>query len=142
MSHNDVEAIIIMGIFMSKKLILLVEDDELIRSVMVDFIEIDGIYNVIAIENGIKAYEWLSRNPPPDIVITDFHMIGRGDILAQSVVRMEIPVIMLTNAVPVAVEALKELKIKVPVVSKMSGLNSIINLIDLYTSTKINRKTA
>lgn len=114
----------------TKKLILIVEDDHDLREVFKYFIEMDSLYETVAVEDGIKAYKWLSENKAPDLVLTDFYMYGRGDLLARSLVRLDIPVLILTSSPCEAIKALKDLNIKVPVVDKVCCVHTIVSLID------------
>lgn len=53
--------------------ILLVEDDKDIRSVFEQILHLEG-YNVRTAANGMDAFELLSNNDLPDLIITDLMM--------------------------------------------------------------------
>lgn len=126
-----------------KKLILLVEDDDVLRQLLTDFILYDGVYGVVALSSGVAAYQWLAENQAPDIVLTDFHMPnGRGDLLARSLYRMNIPVIMISGNPEEAASAIRAMDFKIPVASKNMSTNNIMSLIDKMTATNIKKETA
>jgi len=54
------------------KNVLLVEDNDNLRSYLKDFLS--GYFNVIAVENGKKAYKYLKKNNAVDIIISDWIM--------------------------------------------------------------------
>ncbi len=55
------------------KKILLIEDDPLIREILVDFLEDEG-YVVDEAENGLKALDHLSHHEQPHLILTDMVM--------------------------------------------------------------------
>lgn len=125
-----------------KKVILVVENDAALRQLLLDYIEFDQVYSVVAVENGFEAFKWLSANEAPDLVLTDFNMPGRGDLVARSVVRLNIPVMILTGWPLKAIQALNDMDIIIPVVSKGQCLNTIMRLIDKMTGTKLTDQKA
>jgi CheY-like chemotaxis protein len=122
---------------MSKKLILLVEDNLDILQNLTDFIEMDNTYKVIGLTNAYEAFQWLANNPHPDIVLTDFNMPGRGELLAQAVHRLGIPCIILTAAPEEAAMEVYKLKVRIPVVSKVICAFEIMKMIDTMTATVV-----
>lgn len=128
--------------FVKRKVVLVVENDQDLREVLIERITLDGVYEVVAVENGYEAYDWLSKNPKPALVLTDFHMPCRGDILARSVDRLNIPVLMFTGNVDKAVVALIAMNLRIPVLAKSVCLNTILSLIDKLTATKTKKQIA
>jgi CheY-like chemotaxis protein len=60
----------------SSKLVLVVDDDENVRSFIVSVLELDG-YQVQTASNGAEALE-LARQKSPDLIITDLMMPDSG----------------------------------------------------------------
>ncbi|MDW7690508.1 response regulator [Flammeovirgaceae bacterium SG7u.111] len=57
---------------MSKKNILLIEDDRALRTLLEFVLSED--FNVISQENAISALAWLEKNTCPDLILTDLMM--------------------------------------------------------------------
>lgn len=116
-----------------KKHVLVVEDDEKLRTVIAEVILGEEIYEVTQCENGLKAFDWLSKNKLPDLILTDFMMLGRGDELVVSARKLKIPIIMITGAPDLALEAMKRRGIRIPIMSKPIDIWKILETIDAMT---------
>lgn len=57
---------------MSKR-VLIIEDDESIRELLVELLESEG-YVVSAAENGLQGIEFLKKNSRPDLILMDLMM--------------------------------------------------------------------
>ncbi len=80
------------------KLILIAEDEEIERSVLVDALEILG-YKVKAAENGRQAFDIITSTHV-DLLVTDIHMpemTGLQLLRRLREISIEIPVILLTG---------------------------------------------
>ena len=80
--------------------VLLVEDDEGIRTPLAQFLEGEG-YRVALAENGREALDWLKEHDAPGLILLDLMMpvMSGGEFLnarRSSVAFREIPVVLLT----------------------------------------------
>ncbi len=58
---------------MVRKSVLFVDDSAFFRKRMHDALgSLD--YDVFSVNDGAEAVDWIERNPPVDVVITDLHM--------------------------------------------------------------------
>jgi DNA-binding NtrC family response regulator len=81
-----------------KKKVLVVDDDEVIRDLLINFLKFSG-YEGIGAENGQKALEMVLADPP-EMIITDIHMpLMNGFQLLRAVKRVNegIPVVFITG---------------------------------------------
>ena len=117
-----------------KKLILLVEDDEDLRKCIKEAILDEGTYEVIDLENGIKALEWLGLNPKPSIIITDHMMLGKGADLARAANRLSLNTIIITGNHDSALAALRSYNLRVPVIKKPFDIFKLLSMVDKYTA--------
>ena len=81
-----------------KKKVLVVDDDEVIRKKLIEFLEFSG-YEGIGAENGQRAMELFLKDTP-DLIIADIHMpIMNGFQLLRAVKRINrgLPVIFITG---------------------------------------------
>lgn len=122
-----------------RKHILVVEDDDSLRSCIAQVIQAEEIYDVTQCENGLVALEWLSKNKMPDLILTDFMMLGRGDDLAVMARKLKIPIIMITAAPELALEAMKKKNIKVAIMSKPIDIWTILETVDTMTGTNFEK---
>lgn len=81
--------------------IVIVDDDEDIRELLTFSLRNEG-YGVTDFENGRECWEFLSAEPPPDLVILDVMMPAMGGFEVLKKIRQddrlaEIPVIILTS---------------------------------------------
>ena len=123
----------------TKKVILLVEDDLFLRRDLSEAIQDDGAYEVVAVDNGSQAIEWLAKNPKPAVMVSDFLMPVpiRGDELAKIASGAGITTIIVTGCHDEAILALKRLNMtRVPVVSKPFCVFKLLDVIDTYTGRK------
>jgi DNA-binding response OmpR family regulator len=119
----------------TKKVILIVEDDPSIRGGLVRAIQEDDLYQVFQVENGIVAMEWLSKNPAPALIITDFMMVGDGATIAQLARNMRVPIVMISAAPDIAQEALAKISIKIPIFPKPFDVFDMLSVVDTLTRT-------
>ena len=70
--------------------ILVVEDDELTRTFVVDLIESFG-YPVVAAENGLEAMRVVAETPTLELVFTDIALPGVGGIVLADMVKQHRP---------------------------------------------------
>ncbi len=78
--------------------ILFVDDDQIVRSLVKDVMEVEG-FKVLTAENGFKALE-IMKNSPIDILMTDLGMPGMSGFQLASEARKlmpDIPIIMATG---------------------------------------------
>jgi DNA-binding response OmpR family regulator len=83
---------------MSKKTILLIEDDDLLRKTMKQFVEESG-YVVLEAKDGLEGIEMINKETF-DLIITDVvlpHVSGIGVIKMAKTRRPEIPIICITG---------------------------------------------
>jgi CheY-like chemotaxis protein len=120
---------------MDRKLILIIEDDESVRGALIRAIKDDDLYDVKAVENGILAITYLENNAPPDLIITDFMMLGDGVAITTIANRVKIPIIMITAAPELAKEALDKVDILIPMYSKPFDVFEILDAVDTITKT-------
>lgn len=81
-----------------KKKVLVVDDDEVIRDLLINFLKFSG-YEGIGASNGQAALD-LVMVDPPDMIITDIHMpFMNGFQLLRAVKRLnpELPVVYITG---------------------------------------------
>jgi len=83
-----------------KKTVLIVDDTQVIRSLLILFLSHD--FNVVSFENGRTAFNWLQAGNLPDGIISDIEMPeidGRKflSMIKTSGVFKNIPVIMLSS---------------------------------------------
>ena len=81
-----------------KKKVLVVDDDEVIRDLLINFLKFSG-YDGIGAPNGQKALEIVIADAP-DMIITDIHMpLMNGFQLLRAVKRInpDLPVIFITG---------------------------------------------
>ncbi|MBK6909514.1 MAG: response regulator [bacterium] len=81
-----------------KKKVLVVDDDEVIRDLLINFLKFSG-YEGIGAPNGQKALEMIIADAP-DMIITDIHMpLMNGFQLLRAVKRInpDLPVIFITG---------------------------------------------
>lgn len=119
-----------------KKTILVVEDDEGIREGLLMAIEDDDSYIGVACENGIIALDWLSKNPLPSAIITDYAMLGDGAGVAAVARRFNIPIVMVTGLPEEATKALAGLLMKIPVFCKPFDIWEVLTVVDKLTKTE------
>jgi len=69
---------------LKKKRILVVDDEQAVTDVLVRFLEIGGLYEVIAINDATKAAE-VAREFHPDLIVLDIIMptLDGGEVLAE-----------------------------------------------------------
>jgi len=69
---------------LKKKRILVVDDEQAVTDVLVRFLEIGGLYEVIAINDATKAAE-VAREFHPDLIVLDIIMptLDGGKVLAE-----------------------------------------------------------
>lgn len=70
--------------------VLLVEDDEGVRSIIADILSDDG-FEVLEAGNGDEALRHLTSTPPIDILVTDLRMPGMTGWEVARQVRMVLP---------------------------------------------------
>ena len=58
---------------MGRTSILVVDDSVVIRQVLAQALSGRG-YTVCSVRDGQEAMDWIARNPPADVIITDLHM--------------------------------------------------------------------
>lgn len=81
-----------------KKKVLVVDDDEVIRDLLINFLTFSG-YEGVGAANGQKALEIVLADPP-DMIITDIHMpLMNGFQLLRAVKRInpDLPVVFITG---------------------------------------------
>ena len=66
---------------MKRHTILLVEDEDLIRSLLSEAMTDDG-FDVIAMESGDAAFRWLQTGESFDLLLTDIQLPGKLDGIA------------------------------------------------------------
>ena len=86
---------------MDSKLTILAVDDNSISLATIEQ-EFKRSYEVIALNSGIRALQYLSQKPPPDLILLDVQMAPLDGIETLRQIRemencQEIPVIMLTS---------------------------------------------
>ena len=84
------------------KTVLLIEDDELLKSGVQEMLEVEG-FHVVGAEDGMEALSWMSEIKV-DLVITDLMMPGMNG--AELIVRLtkthpRLPVIVVSGAIDV-----------------------------------------
>ena len=85
------------------KSVLIIEDDDDICAILAEFFRYEGVEAITAL-NGQAAIQFLSSNPPPDLILTDLSMPGMaGDELIHKL--RENPK---TKAIPVIVSSAAE----------------------------------
>jgi CheY-like chemotaxis protein len=57
----------------ASRTILVVEDDEDVRQVVVDTLEVGG-FSAVGVEDGLAALAWLGSNPRPSFILLDIMM--------------------------------------------------------------------
>jgi DNA-binding NtrC family response regulator len=81
-------------------MILFVDDDEILQEVVTGILKIRG-YEVIALESGNSAIEWLSNGNRCNLIITDIHMAdGTGIDLVlwkEQQQQIDVPVIIVSG---------------------------------------------
>jgi CheY-like chemotaxis protein len=71
--------------------VLIVDDDADTRASLGEVFE-EADYQVITVEDGLKAFEYLDHQPPPDLVVLDLWMpVMDGWTLANQVVNGRLP---------------------------------------------------
>lgn len=83
-----------------KKLILIIEDDEIIRSIVFDFLELEN-FNVISAEDGCQGLT-LAEELQPDLIICDINMPNTNGYtvlqkIRENVATTKIPFIFLSS---------------------------------------------
>ena len=98
---------------MDKKTILVVEDDDVLRDVLVEKLNVSG-YNALGAENGVIGIDKM-RSDSPDIVLLDILMPEKNGMqvleeMSVDPVLKKIPVIVISNSgQPVEVERARSL---------------------------------
>lgn len=114
-----------------KPLILLVEDDHDLRKQLVGYISDEESYDVIGLPDANAAYAWLKDNRRPDIIVSDYIMDTiKGDALAETALRVQIPFIMISGSEDLAQEELKKKGIIVILMPKPVDPSELLNRID------------
>jgi len=113
-----------------RKTILVVEDDPSIRGGLVRAIQEDDIYNVVPIENGLLAIEWLGNNEHPHLIITDYMMLGDGAQMVSLAYRLKIPIVMVTAAPEEAQKAIEAQGVKIPIFPKPFDVFDVLKVVD------------
>ena len=83
----------------SRRHVLLVEDDDLVRVLMAESVA-DGGFTVIEARTGDEAVGLIDRLPVIDLILTDIQMAGRADgneVAAAGKRREDLPVIYMTG---------------------------------------------
>ena len=91
-------------------IILVVEDDEIQREIVLDQLEIAGYEEAIGMEDGVEAYSYLEENPA-DLIISDWSMPNMDGLELLKKIRSNpslqtLPFIMLTANEDVTVKAM------------------------------------
>jgi two-component system response regulator CpxR len=112
------------------KTILLVEDDEDIRSVFAEVLRLDG-YAVEEAENGLVALDKLLGQPEPDLVLLDMMMpVMTGAELLDAVGRIHrltcIPVVVLSASLPLRDDQLRGARRFIPKPMSLAVLKGVV----------------
>jgi two-component system, chemotaxis family, chemotaxis protein CheY len=116
-----------------KRLVLFVDDDIDVREAYSDLLELNG-WQVAHAGDGFEALEWLSANPPPDIILLDLKM-PRCDGYQFRVAQLaeprwrEIPTLVFTGDANVEGARLPSLG-GAPVVRKSADFEKLLTLLD------------
>ncbi len=86
---------------MDDKLTILAVDDNSISLATIEQ-EFKGIYEVVALNSGVRALQYLKQQTPPDLILLDIQMVPKDGIETLREIRempkcQDIPVIMLTS---------------------------------------------
>lgn len=86
---------------MDDKLTILAVDDNSISLATIEQ-EFKGIYEVVALNSGVRALQYLKQQTPPDLILLDIQMTPKDGIETLREIRemkncQNIPVIMLTS---------------------------------------------
>lgn len=86
---------------MDDKLTILAVDDNSISLATIEQ-EFKGIYEVVALNSGVRALQYLKQQTPPDLILLDIQMAPKDGIETLREIRemkkcQDIPVIMLTS---------------------------------------------
>lgn len=86
---------------MDDKLTILAVDDNSISLATIEQ-EFKGIYEVVALNSGVRALQYLKQQTPPDLILLDIQMAPKDGIETLREIRemkncQNIPVIMLTS---------------------------------------------
>lgn len=86
---------------MDDKLTILAVDDNSISLATIEQ-EFKGIYDVVALNSGVRALQYLKQQTPPDLILLDIQMVPKDGIETLREIRemkhcQDIPVIMLTS---------------------------------------------
>lgn len=86
---------------MEDKLTILAVDDNSISLATIEQ-EFKGIYEVVALNSGVRALQYLKQQTPPDLILLDIQMTPKDGIETLREIRemekcQNIPVIMLTS---------------------------------------------
>ena len=126
------------GTINKKKMILYAEGDADFRSMFSNIIKDDGIYDIVAVEDGSQAIGWLADHvdDPPAMIVTGHTFLVRGTDLAIASKRAGIPVMIISSYAIEAKKILDEVHVKIPIISKpIDDVTAILTLIDKLTDT-------
>lgn len=92
-------------------IILVVEDDEIQREIVLDQLETAGFEEAVGMEDGVEAYDYLEENPA-DLIISDWNMPNMNGLDLLKKVRSDpnlhkVPFIVLTINDSVTKEAME-----------------------------------
>jgi len=121
----------------NKPLILLVEDDHDLRKQLAGYILDEETYDVVALADANAAYTWLKDNPRPDAIVSDYIMDTiKGDALAETALKVQIPFLMISGSEDLAQEELKKKGIIVVLMPKPVDPSELCNRLDQLLGTK------
>lgn len=114
---------------------LVIEDDESIRSSVVELIEAQG-HRCAEAEDGLQAVKWLRDNPAPDAIVLDIMMPGMDGIGVLQTMKENLPhLIAKTIVMSASPSKLEEAKAYSPLalLAKPFELDALIALLDRLT---------
>jgi CheY-like chemotaxis protein len=123
----------------SDKTILIVDDDENVRSLLELTIQMEG-FNVVTAINGLEALKIMASAKPPDLIITDLMMPGQGgyeflrNLQAEGGGRLPVYVISASNLDRTTIDMIRQeanvlefIPKPVPMAALMSNLHKQLN---------------
>lgn len=117
----------------SQDVVLIVEDEPLIRMLLSDYLSGEG-YRVLEADCGAAAFEILATRPHLDLMITDYRLPGgiSGVMIAEPALKLrpDLKVIFISGYPAEILESGSDIAIKAPILAKPFTLDSLRSQIE------------
>lgn len=127
----------------NKPVVLLVEDDHDLRKQLVGYMNDEETYEFVGLADANAAYSWLTSNPRPDAIVTDYIMDTiKGDALVETALRTQIPCIMISGSEDLAQEELKKKGLIVVLMPKPVDPGVLAHRLDQILGTQHKKQSS